>query len=88
MARQSWEAANDPAARLPNPTLREQSRSPYFWLQLPVMAGVLLAVGVVKTGLADALAVVLYFFCLIAGNSARRDARAARLLRKPTEEQS
>jgi len=86
MARESWEAANNPEGRLPNPKLREQARSPYFWLQLPIVAGILLALYVIKTDWADALAAVLYVAGLIAGQLARRDARAVSLLRTPTEE--
>jgi len=87
MARQSWEAANNPAGRLPRPKLKELIRSPYYWLQLPAMAGILLALHVVKTGWAYALAGVLYLACLIAGQLARRDVRAASLPRTSTKEQ-
>ncbi len=86
MARESWEAANDPAERLPNPTLRELAKSPYFWLQPLALAGVILALYVVKVSWAHALAAVLYLACVIAGQLARHEARAAGLRRASTEE--
>jgi hypothetical protein len=34
MARRSWEAANDPEQTSKRPPLREQIKSPYFWVAM------------------------------------------------------
>lgn len=88
MARESWEAANGPTGRPPNPKMRELIRSRYFWLQPPAAAGVLVAIYVVKTGSGYALAGALYIVAFIAGQLARREALASRLPGTPTKEKS
>lgn len=72
MARQSWEAANDPARRRRNPTLREQIRSPYFWVAMLAAAGVLAILAVSKEGWAYGFAGALYIIGLLASARARR----------------
>ena len=82
LARQSWEAANDPARRLRNPPFRDQIRSPYYWLSVLAGGGTILIWRVAHAGWLQTLAVVLYFFALLSNVAARRDARAAGLRRK------
>jgi hypothetical protein len=76
LARESWEAANDPARRR-NPPFREQIKSPYYWLAILAIGGVELITRTANAGWLYALAAVLYLFALFAGATARRHARAA-----------
>ncbi len=85
MARQSWEAANDPA-RYRNPPFREQIRSPYYWLSILALGATALVWSAAKPGWVYALAAALYLFGLLASVAARRDARAAGLRRRTTDE--
>lgn len=86
LARESWEAANDPARRRRNPPFREQIRSPYYWLSILALSGAILIWRAAKPGWMYALAVVLYLFAVLASVAARRDARAASLARRTTDE--
>jgi hypothetical protein len=72
MARESWEAANDPAQARKRPPLREQIRSPYFWLAMLAAACVLGVLEVSSAGWAYGLAAALYVVGLIASARARR----------------
>lgn len=80
LARQAWEAANNPARRQ-NPSFREQLRSRYYWLYLLALGGAMLIMYTAKAGWLYGLAVVLYLIALLASAAARRDARAASLRR-------
>jgi hypothetical protein len=60
MARQSWEAANGPAWESKRPPLREQIRSPYFWVAMFVGAAAFSIFDTVKQGWGDGLAGALY----------------------------
>lgn len=82
MAREAREAANDPAARR-NPPLREQIKSPSYWLSLLAMLVAILLFNA-RSGWVDALGAVLYLGGLVAGPVFR--ARTARLLRTSTKE--
>jgi hypothetical protein len=86
MARESWEAANDPARRPQNPPFREQIRSPYYWLSVLALGGTILISRAANPGWLYALAVVLYLVALLASAAARRDARAAGMRRGTTDE--
>jgi hypothetical protein len=78
LARQSREAANDPARRR-NPPFREQIRSPYYWLSILALGALMLIWTAAKPGRVYALAAILYVIALLASAAARRDARAAGL---------
>lgn len=86
LARKSWEAANDPARRHQNPPFREQIRSPYYWLSVLALGGTLVIWRVANSGWLYAVAAVLYLVGLLANAAARRDARAAGLRRRTTDE--
>jgi hypothetical protein len=86
LARGSWEAANDPAKRRRNPSVREQIRSPYYWFGLLAFGGAVLLWLVANPGWLRALAAVLYVAALIANMLARRDARAIDLRSEATED--
>jgi hypothetical protein len=86
LARQSWEAANDPARRPQNPPFREQIRSPYYWLSVLALGGTGLIWSVANPGWLYALAAALYLFALLASAAARRSARAAGLRRRTADE--
>jgi hypothetical protein len=73
MARQSWEAANDPARARRNPPLREQIKSPYFWVAMVAAVGVPAILETVKQGWAYWLVGALYFVGLVASARARRN---------------
>jgi hypothetical protein len=79
LARESWEAANDPARRSRNPSFRAQIRSPYWWFAVVAFGA---AVLIWLIGWPRVLTGVLYVVALLANALARRDARAAGL---PTE---
>ena len=74
LARGSWEAANDPARRRRNPSVREQIRSPYYWFSVVAFGAAVLFWLVANPGWLRALAAVLYVVALIASALARRDA--------------
>ena len=86
MARQSWEAANNPARRNRNPSVREQIRSPYYWLSALALSGAILIWLVANPKWLHALAAVLYVVALIASALARRDARGGGLRSRTTDE--
>jgi hypothetical protein len=87
MARESWEAANDPEAyRRRNPPLREQIRSPCFWLSMLAAAAASFVFFSAKPGWTAALALVLYLGAVVAGRIGIRHVRAARLLRNAAKE--
>lgn len=86
LARESWEAANDPARRGRSPSFWAQVKSPYYWfavLAFGVAAVLWLAAG---SGWPRALAAVLYVVSLLASALSRRDARAAGLRSSVTDE--
>jgi hypothetical protein len=72
MARQSWEAANDPARARRNRPLREQVKSPYFWVAMLAAIGVIAVSEVWKEGWAYGLAGALYIAGLLASARANR----------------
>jgi hypothetical protein len=72
MARQSWEAANDPAQARKRPPLREQIKSPYSWVAMLAAACVLAVLEVSNAGWAYGLAAALYLVGLVASPRARR----------------
>jgi C4-dicarboxylate transporter len=72
MARQSWEAANDPALARKRPPLREQIKSPYFWVAILAATCVLAILEVSNAGWAYGLAAALYLVGLIASGMSRR----------------
>jgi hypothetical protein len=72
LARQSREAANDPAQARKRPPLREQIRSPYFWVAMLTAACVLALLEISKSGWAYGLAAALYLVGLIASAMSRR----------------
>ena len=87
LARQSWEAANDPARRGRNPPFREQTRSPYYWFGLLTLGAAVLIWLAAGHGWPSALAAVLYVVSLVASALARRDARAKGLRSRITDEE-
>jgi hypothetical protein len=86
LVRESWEAANNPAGRLPNPPLREQFRSPYFKLAMIAWVGAFLTYLLGESTWVRLVAVPFYLAALVMGRLAARDARAASLLRNATKE--
>lgn len=82
LARESWEAANDPARHSRNPSFGAQIRSPYWWFAVVAFGATVLIWLIASHGWPRALAAVLYLVALLANVLARRDARAAGL---PTE---
>jgi protein-S-isoprenylcysteine O-methyltransferase Ste14 len=69
--------------------LREQIRSPYYWLAvLLTLGGAILVWRSAKLEWMQALGLVLYIFALIASAVARRDARAAGIGRGTTDEKA
>jgi hypothetical protein len=72
MARQSWEAANDPAQARKRPPLRDQIKSPYFWVAMLAAVGVFAVLEVSKSGWAYGLVAALYLVGLLASARARR----------------
>lgn len=76
LARESWEAANDPARRRRNPSIWAQIRSPYYWVAV-LAFGVAVLIWFASPGWSRAVAAVLYVVSLLASALARRDARAA-----------
>lgn len=72
MARQAWEAANDPARARRNPPLREQIKSPYFWVAMLAAVAVPAILGTVKQGWAYGLVGALYLVGLVGSARARR----------------
>jgi hypothetical protein len=87
MAKQSWEAANNPAGTRRNPPLRAQIKSPYFWLTFVATGAAFFVFDTAKHGWVYAIAGVLYLGALLAGALARRDARTASLARVSTTEE-
>jgi hypothetical protein len=85
LARESWEAANDPARRGRNPSFWAQIRSPYYWFAVLVFGVAVLIWFAASTGWPRAVAAVLYVVSLLASALARRDARAAGLRRGTTD---
>ncbi len=86
LARESREAANDPAKRRRNPSLREQIRSPYYWVSVLASGAAALIWFAVNSSWLHALAAVLYVVSLLASATARRDTRAIRLRSGTTDE--
>lgn len=72
MARQSWEAANDPARARRNRPLREQVRSPYFWVAMMAAVSIIAVSEVWKEGWEYGLAGALYIAGLVASARANR----------------
>jgi len=86
LARESWEAANDPAGRRRNPSVREQIRSPYYWFAVLAMGVAAVLWFAASPGWPHALAAVLYVVSLLGTALSRRDARAAGLRSSTTDE--
>jgi len=86
MARQSWEAANDPAGRLGRPSFSEQMRSRYFKFAVVVSVGTLLAFLVGHAIWIRVAAWAFYLVSIVLWRLTDRDARAASLLRSATKE--
>jgi hypothetical protein len=84
MARQSWQAANDPARRRENPSLWAQIRSPYYWFAVLAFGAAALIWFAAGSGWPHAFAAVLYVVALIASALSRRDARRSGLRRTST----
>ena len=70
MARQSWEAANNPEGRRRNPPLREQFRSPYFKLAMIAWVGGFLAYLLGESTWVRLVAVPFYLAALAMGRLA------------------
>jgi len=79
LARESWEAANDPARRRRNPSFRAQIRSPYYWFAVLASGVAILITLAASPGWPRAVAAVLYVVSLLASALARRNVRAAGL---------
>ena len=75
MAREAREAANDPVARR-NPPLREQIKSPSYWLSLLATAVGVFLLNHATDGWTHALAAVLYLGGLVVLSGFRRDRTA------------
>jgi hypothetical protein len=88
LARQSWEAANNPAGRLQDPPMREQIRSPYYKLAALAWVGALVAYLIGEATWIRLAAAPLYIAGLVLGQLAFREARAASLLRNQTKEKT
>jgi acyl dehydratase len=73
MARQSWEAANDPARARRNPPFREQIKSPYFWVAMLAGVAGLAIFNTVKQGWGYGLGATLYIAGLLVSARARRN---------------
>ena len=61
-----------------NPPVREQIRSPYFWLSMPVGGVVVLVWLIASAGWLHALALGLYLAASLVGTAASRDASRRR----------
>jgi hypothetical protein len=72
MARESWEAANGLQQGRKRPPLREQVRSPYFWVASFAAGAALAIFDTVKQGWGYGLAGALYVVGLLASARARR----------------
>jgi hypothetical protein len=81
LARQSREAANDPARRR-NPPFGQQVKSRHYWLAWVAFSAGALILLTANAGWLDALGGILYTFGFFAGVAARRDARASGLRRE------
>jgi len=81
LARQSWEAANDPARRR-NPPFGQQVKSRYYWFSWVAFSAGALILLTANAGWLDALGGALYVVGLLASVAARRDARASGLRRE------
>jgi hypothetical protein len=79
LARESWEAANDPTRRGRSPSFWAQIRSPYYWFAVLAFGAAVLIWLAASHGWPRALAAVLYVVALLSNALARRDARAAGL---------
>jgi hypothetical protein len=86
LARESWEAANDPARRGRNPSFWAQIRSPYYWFAVLAFGVAVLIYFAAGSGWPRAVACVLYVVSLLATALSRRDARAAGLRSSTTDE--
>jgi hypothetical protein len=86
LARESWEAANNQAGRVPNPPLKEQISSPYFKLALLAWLVALLAYILGGSAWVRLAALPLYFGGQFLARLAAREVRAASLLRNATKE--
>jgi hypothetical protein len=86
LARESWEAANDPARRRRNPSFWAQIRSPYYWFGVLAFGVAVLIWFAAGSGWPRAVAAVLYVVSLLASALARRDARAIGLHSGTTDE--
>jgi hypothetical protein len=86
MARQSWEAANDPAGRRGRPSFRDQRRSRYFKFAVVVSVGALVAFLLGNATWNGVLGGVLYLASLVLWRLTTVDARAASLARTATKE--
>jgi hypothetical protein len=87
LARESWEAANDPTRRGRSPSFWAQVRSPYYWFAVVAFGAAILIWLAANHGWPRAIAAVLYVLALIANGLARRDARAAGLRTGLTDEE-
>jgi hypothetical protein len=87
LARESWEAANDPARRGRSPSFWAQVRSPYYWFAVLACGAAVLIWLAANHGSPRAIAAVLYVASLLASALARRDARAAVLPSRTTDEE-
>ncbi len=76
LARRSWEAANDPAARGRRPSWRAQIRSPYYWCAVLAYGSAAVVWFATSPGWPHAIGAVLYVAALLAGALSLRDARA------------
>jgi len=72
LVRQAWEAANDPARARRNPRLREQIRSPYFWVATFSGPAIIALCEAVRQGWAYAAGAVLFVVGLLAAARANR----------------
>jgi len=86
LARESWEAANDPARRGRSPSFWAQVRSPYYWFAGLAFGTAVLIWLTANHGWPRAIGAALYVVALIANALARRDARAAGLRAGTTDE--
>jgi hypothetical protein len=86
MARQSWEAANDPAGRRGRPSFREQMRSRYFKFAVVVSVGALLTLFLGHATWNGVVGGALYLASLVLWRLTAVDARAASLARTATKE--
>jgi len=86
LAQEAWEAANNPDGRRQSPPLREQIKSPYFWVMSIGSGASVSILFAARHGWEYGLGGGIYLCVLLASVRERRASRTARLPRMSTKE--